>query len=196
MTMVSSISGETKTLAKLVWRRLAESKGEMRTRRWTPVSPLSRPKAKSPEMVKVADLMPASSPSWISLISTLKFWRSPQRMYMRMSISAQSWDSVPPAPGCTTTMALSGSVSSESMVFDSSFSAKSTREGISRARSGSVFSPSLGEFEVGFDVVGAAGEFGVVGEEGFEALAFAHEWLRTRGVGPDGGVGDFFFDGG
>ena len=33
MTMVSSISGETKTLAKLVWRRLAESKGEMRTRR-------------------------------------------------------------------------------------------------------------------------------------------------------------------
>ena len=36
-----------------------------------------------------------------------------------------------------------------------------------------------GEFEVGFDVVGAAGEFGVVGEEGFEALAFAHEGLRT-----------------
>ena len=54
----------------------------------------------------------------------------------------------------------------------------------------------FGEFEVGFDVVGAAGEFGVVGEEGFEAFAFAHERLRTRGVGPDGGVGDFFFDGG
>ena len=53
-----------------------------------------------------------------------------------------------------------------------------------------------GEFEVGFDVVGAAGEFGVVGEEGFEALAFAHQRLRARGVGPDGGVGDFFFDGG
>ncbi len=36
-----------------------------------------------------------------------------------------------------------------------------------------------GEFEVGFDVVGAAGEFCVVGKEGFEALAFAHEGLRT-----------------
>jgi hypothetical protein len=35
-----------------------------------------------------------------------------------------------------------------------------------------------GEFEVGLDVVGAAGEFGVVGEEGFEALALAHERLR------------------
>ena len=53
-----------------------------------------------------------------------------------------------------------------------------------------------GEFEVSLDVVGAAGEFGVVGEKGLEAFALTHERLRTRGVGPDGGVGYFFFDGG
>ena len=54
----------------------------------------------------------------------------------------------------------------------------------------------FGEFEVGFDVVGAAGKLCVVGEEGFEALALAHERLRTRGVGPDGGVGGLLFDDG
>ena len=37
---VSSISAMASTLAKLVWRRLLESKGEMRTRRWTPRSAL------------------------------------------------------------------------------------------------------------------------------------------------------------
>ena len=41
----------------------------------------------------------------------------------------------------------------------------------------------LGEIEVGLDVIG-------------EAFAFAHERLGARGVGPDGGVGDLFFEGG
>ena len=59
----------------------------------------------------------------------------------------------------------------------------------------SVF-PLFGEFEVGLDVVGAAGKFGIVGEEGLDALALAHERLRTCGVGPDGWVGGFFFDDG
>ena len=45
-------------------KTFAESKGEMRTNRCTPLSPASRPKAYSPVMVNVADLMPASSPSW------------------------------------------------------------------------------------------------------------------------------------
>ena len=49
--------------------------------------------------MKVADLRPASSPGDASFISTLKPRRSAQRRYMRRSISAQSWESVPPAPG-------------------------------------------------------------------------------------------------
>ena len=93
-------------------------------------------------------------------------------------------------------MALSGSVSPESMVFDSSLSAKSMRAWDLAGEVGLGVFAFAGEFEVGFDVVGAAGEFGVVGEEGFEAFALAHEGLGTRGVGPDGGVGYFFFDGG
>jgi hypothetical protein len=40
LLVVSSISAITSTLAKLVWRRLLASKGEMRTRRWTPRSAL------------------------------------------------------------------------------------------------------------------------------------------------------------
>ena len=34
----------------------------------------------------------------ISIVSTLNFRRSAQRVYMRSSIEAQSWLSVPPAP--------------------------------------------------------------------------------------------------
>ncbi|HMF54462.1 MAG TPA: hypothetical protein VK593_08940, partial [Edaphobacter sp.] len=53
-----------------------------------------------------------------------------------------------------------------------------------------------GKFAVGLDIVRASGEFGVVCEQGFEAFAFAHQWLGTRGVGPDRGVGYLFFDDG
>jgi hypothetical protein len=63
MTMRSSITGKTPTLANEVWRRALESNGEMRTRRCTPVSLLSHPKALRPLISMVADLMPASSPA-------------------------------------------------------------------------------------------------------------------------------------
>ena len=43
--------------------------------------------------------MPASSPGWKSMTSRLKPRRSDHFRYMRSSISAQSCDSVPPAPG-------------------------------------------------------------------------------------------------
>ncbi len=52
-------------------------------------------------MSSVADLMPASSPAVSSISSTLNFRRSAQRLYMRNSMRAQSWLSVPPAPECT-----------------------------------------------------------------------------------------------
>src|ERR1700719_2590529 len=49
----------------------------------------------------VADLTPASSPCVSSRYSILKPCFSAQRVYMRSSISAQSWLSVPPAPAWT-----------------------------------------------------------------------------------------------
>src|SRR5207249_2786788 len=70
----------------------------MRTRRWTPFSAFSRPYAYCPLIWISADLMPASSPWSKSSTSTLKPWRSAQRVYIRISISAQTWDSVPALP--------------------------------------------------------------------------------------------------
>src|SRR5271166_5646734 len=50
--------------------------------------------------------MPAWSPAWTSWTSTSKPRRSAQRLYMRKSISAQSQDSVPPAPAWMERIAL------------------------------------------------------------------------------------------
>ena len=50
-------------------------------------------------------MIPASSPSLRSSTSTLKPFRSAQRVYMRMSICAQSCASVPPAPAAISTWA-------------------------------------------------------------------------------------------
>src|SRR5215213_10142037 len=61
--------------------------------------------------MKVADLRPASSPAEASFISTSKPRRSAQRRYMRSRISAQSWESVPPAPAWTLTTASPASYS-------------------------------------------------------------------------------------
>ena len=52
-----------------VWRRPPESNGDLRTRRCTPVSVRSQPKAYSPVNLMVADLMPATSPSEHSMSS-------------------------------------------------------------------------------------------------------------------------------
>ena len=49
--------------------------------------------------------MPASSPADASFSSTFIPRRSAQRISMRSSISAQSWESVPPAPAFTVTTA-------------------------------------------------------------------------------------------
>ena len=58
-----------------------------------------------PSTPMVALLMPASSPGCRSSSSSLKPLRSAQRAYMRSSISAQSCDSVPPAPALMLTSA-------------------------------------------------------------------------------------------
>ena len=61
--------------------------------------------------MKVADLMPASSPAEASLSSTFIPRDSAQRISMRSSISAQSCESVPPAPALTVTTASPSSYS-------------------------------------------------------------------------------------
>ena len=94
----SSSIGITSSDANDVWRRFCASNGLMRTRRCTPRSADNRPYTFVPRTVSVADLMPASSPCWMSSTSASKPSRSAQRVYMRSSISAQSWLSVPPAP--------------------------------------------------------------------------------------------------
>ena len=70
----------------------------------------------------VADLMPASSPGSRSTTSALKPARSAQRRYMRTSIWAQSWDSVPPAPGWMETMAFFTSWAPDRIIFSSNSS--------------------------------------------------------------------------
>ncbi len=109
-------------------RRALASNGEMRTRRCTPISDCSRPYAFSPFTSKVTDLMPAPSPSRRSVITVPKPWRSAHRRYMRSSISAQSWLSVPPAPGWMVTMALRASFSPESSIAVSTCSRTSEKD--------------------------------------------------------------------
>ena len=94
----SGTSGRTSTSAKLVCRRFCESNGLIRTSRCTPRSLRRRPYAQRPSIAKLTDFRPAPSPSVASRISVLKRLRSAQRRYIRRSISAQSWLSVPPAP--------------------------------------------------------------------------------------------------
>ncbi len=115
ISTLSSISGETNTEANDVWRRLLASNGEIRTSRWTPVSALRYPYGWSPDRRKVALLIPASSPSCRSTSSMAYPFRSANREYIRRSISAQSWDSVPPAPAWIVAMAFSASFSPESI---------------------------------------------------------------------------------
>ena len=63
----------------------------------------------------VALLMPATSPGEASIISVANPRRSPQRRYMRSSISAQSCASVPPDPAWMSRKAFAASISRENM---------------------------------------------------------------------------------
>src|SRR5271167_4858005 len=119
--------------------------------------------------------MPASSPGVESRIVARKPFCSAQRRYMRSSISAQSCDSVPPAPGWMVTMALRASFSPESSVLVSSSS--------TLAR----------QLEVGVDVVAAALQVGLGGQRFFQPLALPHHLLRLFRIRPEVGVGGFLF---
>ena len=53
----------------------------------------------------------------------------------------------------------------------------------------------VGEFEVGFDIAAAAGEFAVVGKHRLEPFSLAHERLRLRRIRPEIRVGELYFEG-
>ena len=135
----------------------------------------------------VADLMPASSPASRSTTSALKPARSAQRRYMRMSIWAQSWDSVPPAPGWMDRIAFFLSCGRERTTFSSKASTSSpscrrlswisavtlsSPASVAISQSRRVSSARPGEVLEGAD---GAGQLG----------ALLHERLRLAGVLPE-----------
>ena len=98
ISIESSTSGYTYTDAKEVCLFALLSKGDILTNLWTPFSPFNHPKAKSPSIWIVAVFIPATSPGWLFSSLILKLFFSPHIKYILKSISAQSQDSVPPAP--------------------------------------------------------------------------------------------------
>src|ERR1043165_5195223 len=86
--------------------------------------------------------MPASSPACTSTSSASHPRRSKKRRYMRRSISAQSCDSVPPAPGWMETMASRSSCSPESFMVSSISLTSASSWATSCSISSSTCSPS------------------------------------------------------
>jgi len=74
----------------------------------------------------VALLMPASSPGSTSSSSTCMPSRSAHRRYIRRSMSAQSWESMPPAPACRDAMASFASYRPESRLASSTRSSSAS----------------------------------------------------------------------
>ena len=89
-------------------------------------------------MVKVAELSPASVPSFTSSTSTVKPRRSAQRVNMRSSISVQSCASVPPAPELTWQMASRSSYSPVNSARSSSRSSSARSASMPASISGST----------------------------------------------------------
>ena len=92
--------------------------------------------------MNVADLMPASSPGDASFSSTFIPRRSAQRISMRSSISAQSWESVPPAPALTVTTASPASYSPANSRASSSSASRASIEARCSSSSAAIDSSS------------------------------------------------------
>src|SRR6188768_3195152 len=83
----------------------------------------------------VALLMPATSPAWESNTSASKPREAAHLRYMRSSICAQSWASVPPAPAWMSRKALCESISPRNMRLNSSLRTSASSLAARRARS-------------------------------------------------------------
>ena len=113
---------------------------------------------------------------------------------MRSSISAQSWLSVPPAPGMD---GHDGAALDRSRPRAASRSraARATR---SKACSSRSISPFDGlafarQFEERVEIVGQRGDLLVVVDGFFETLAVLHHLLALFGLVPEVGLGDLLF---
>src|SRR5918996_1354388 len=110
--------------------------------------------------MNVALLIPASSPGFTSSSSTSNPSRSAHRRYIRSSISAQSWDSVPPAPACNEATASLASYSPPRSAASSSAATSASSCSSDASSSLSVAGPGGGALEVlgpaaaGIDVKG------------------------------------------
>jgi hypothetical protein len=106
--------------------------------------------------------------------------RSAQRRYMRSSISAQSWLSVPPAPGWMVTMAARASFSPESSMPSSSFSRRAAKRLHLAARVGGdvlAFAPESNSVSMS----DRRARHGRPAHGVFQALALLHHfWLLLR----------------
>ena len=125
---LSPMTGMTSTLAKLVCRAALALNGDRRTRRCVPRSAARRPYACRPPISSSTDLMPASSPGARSRILKLNPCAAAHRVYMRSSMAAQSWASVPPAPDWTVRTASPASHSPPSRARSSQAASADSRE--------------------------------------------------------------------
>ena len=89
------------------------------------------------------------------MTSRLKPRRSDHLRYIRSSISAQSCDSVPPAPGWMVTMALARSCSPPSIFLVSAASTSCWSSSSPRSRSAPTSSPALRPLDQDAEIVGA-----------------------------------------
>ena len=142
-------------------------------------------------MMNVADRIPASWPAVTSSSSAEKPRRSAQRRYIRSSISAQSWASVPPAPACTSQTASRSSCSPENRLCSSRSSRARPSAATDPARSSSTEARASGPSAVG-DLVERRGVVQLRGEapEGLDVGPHAPVGGRHRpgvlGVRPRG----------
>ncbi len=112
---------------------------------------------------------------------------------MRISISAQSWLSVPPAPGCTVTIAFSGSVSPESIVRVSSSSAYLPSDGDLALQLRLHRLALARQLEVRLHVAGPPLQLDIEGKLLLQPLALAHQHLRLRRLSPHRGIAQLLF---
>ena len=127
------------------------------------------------------------------MTSRLNPRRSAHFRYMRSSISAQSCDSVPPAPGWIGHDGVGRSCSPPSILFVSAASTSACRSSRPRARSAATSSPGVRPLDEHAEIVGAALQRLPQRLLVFEAPAPLHDFLRFGLVVPETGLAGALF---
>ncbi len=165
----------------------------MRTSRCTPISLVSKPVGEFAADTEGRGLDARLFARLVVVQHGLEAVALAQRRYMRISISAQSCDSVPPAPGWMVTMALRAVVLTREQGLGFEFvdlGAEFVDLAFELGIDALAFTRQL---EVGVDVVAATRQVGLVGQRFFQPLALPHYLLRFFRIRPEVGVGSFLF---